>query len=303
MAPCKGRSRPGRCSSSTRANGTRIARTSIHRPIWSSPGYLGCAAASGACAAADGLAQEDDLEGSGIDLRRRFAAWAAIEIELPAGVSGANLFARDAFVLAVVDLAKQRGQTRMGVARELGRANGALERAGQDLVESHACEPVAECPCLGFAGGGQGEVGAPRVTPVEAPLRLAVAGEIDFERQAGLPIISGRPDRSERLALSMTAPARTRWPGRMQTNPTAAWPPVGLSASLTADSTRLAACAVPATSVSGRMASSCGGVRPRTPGVSTSRTVPASAAAIVLSASSAVPTPLASTRRTPRLRW
>src|SRR6266704_2364815 len=155
MAPCKGRSPP-----------------SIHRPIWSSPGYLGCAAASGPCAAAneapfsrcvphrdqatllgvvsqaaqrchvelepggsrdveahprhphrtqdvpvrkgkhaaaDGLAQEDDLEGSGIDLRRRFAAWAAIEIELPAGVSGANLFARDAFVLAVIDLAKQRG--------------------------------------------------------------------------------------------------------------------------------------------------------------------------------------------------
>ena len=110
----------------------------------------------------------------------------------------------------------------MGVARELGRANSALERAGQDLVESHACKPVAECSCLGLAGGGQGEVGAPRMTPVEAPLRLAVAGEIDFERQAGLPIISGRPDRSERLALSMTAPARTRWPGRMQTNPTAA---------------------------------------------------------------------------------
>jgi len=39
---------------------------------------------------------------------------------------------------------------------------------------------------------------------------------------------------------------------------------VDFSASFTADRTRLAACAVPATSVSGRIASSCGGVRPAT---------------------------------------
>jgi hypothetical protein len=49
-----------------------------------------------------------------------------------------------------------------------------------------------------------------------------MSGEVDLERQAGLPIISGLPERSDRLALSMTAPALTRWPGRMQTSPTAA---------------------------------------------------------------------------------
>src|SRR4029077_10709278 len=134
--------------------------------------------------------------------------------------------------------------------------------------------------------GEQREIGAAGVLAGAAPFGLAMAGEIDVERQGGLPIISGRPERSDRLALSMTAPARTRWPGRMQTRPTAAVPPMALSASLTAERTRLAACAVPATSVSGRIARSCGGVRPRTPGVSTSRTVPARAAAIVFSVSS-----------------
>jgi hypothetical protein len=49
-----------------------------------------------------------------------------------------------------------------------------------------------------------------------------MAREIDLDAQAGLPIISGRPERNERLALSMTAPARTRWPGLTQTKPTAA---------------------------------------------------------------------------------
>ena len=45
------------------------------------------------------------------------------------------------------------------------------------------------------------------------------------------------------------------------------------------------------------------GVRPSTPGVSTSRTVLASAAAIAFKDSSAGRAPLASTSRTPRLRW
>jgi hypothetical protein len=37
-----------------------------------------------------------------------------------------------------------------------------------------------------------------------------MTGEVEDDRQAGLPIISGRPERSDRLALSITAPARTR---------------------------------------------------------------------------------------------
>jgi hypothetical protein len=71
----------------------------------------------------------------------------------------------------------------------------------------------------------QREVGLACMPPVEAPFGFAVAGEVDLDAQAGLPIISGRPERNERLALSITAPARTRWPGRTQTRPTEAWPP------------------------------------------------------------------------------
>jgi hypothetical protein len=56
----------------------------------------------------------------------------------------------------------------------------------------------------------QGKVGASGVAAVERPLGLAMPGEVDLERQAGLPIISGLPERNERLALSMTAPALTR---------------------------------------------------------------------------------------------
>jgi hypothetical protein len=56
----------------------------------------------------------------------------------------------------------------------------------------------------------QWEVGLTRMPTVEAPLGFAVAGEIDLDAQAGLPIISGLPERNERLALSITAPARTR---------------------------------------------------------------------------------------------
>jgi len=37
-----------------------------------------------------------------------------------------------------------------------------------------------------------------------------VAGEVEVEGYAGFPISSGRPERSERVALSMTALARTR---------------------------------------------------------------------------------------------
>ena len=59
---------------------------------------------------------------------------------------------------------------------------------------------------------------------------------------------------------------------------------------LTECTTRLAAWAVPEMSVSGRIASSCGGRLARTPGVSTSRSVPATAAAICLSVSSSAAT-------------
>ncbi len=70
--------------------------------------------------------------------------------------------------------------------------------------------------------GRQRQVGRAGVPSVETPFSLAVTREIELDAQAGLPIISGLPERNERLALSITAPARTRWPGRTQTKPTEA---------------------------------------------------------------------------------
>jgi hypothetical protein len=64
--------------------------------------------------------------------------------------------------------------------------------------------------CFLLTARCQGEVRVAGVASVGAPFGLAMADEVDLERQAGLPIISGRPERSDRLALSMTAPARTR---------------------------------------------------------------------------------------------
>ena len=107
-------------------------------------------------------------------------------------------------------------------ASDVGGARRALERTRIDNVKIDAREPGAERCRLFFAVPRQGKVGATSVTAIESPLRLAMSGEVDLERQAGLPIISGLPERNERLALSMTAPALTRWPGRIHTSPTAA---------------------------------------------------------------------------------
>src|SRR5207247_11328684 len=141
---------------------------------------------------------------------------------------------------------------------------GRAQWAGVDGAECDAVQPGGEQLRVLFATRGQGEVCGPGVPARKAPLGLAVAGEVELEAQAGLPIISGRPERRDRLALSITPPARTRCPGRTQTRPTAACAPSGLRASLTAARTRLAACAVPATAVAARTARSCVGGRAST---------------------------------------
>lgn len=200
----------------------------------------------------------DKCAGSGGDLRRRFAPWRPISVELPCWIGAMDLCGREAFVLAVVNLLEQRRDVWAVEAGELGCPQRALQWARVDGVEANDAELDTKGLGSLLTSLGQGKVGAARVAPGNAPFSFAVPGEIKLERrrQAGLPIISGRPDFKERLALSITAPARTRCPGRTQTRPTVACPPCGLRDSLTAESTRLAACAVPATSVSGRMASS-----------------------------------------------
>src|SRR5437868_7045115 len=197
----------------------------------------------------------DELPRSFVDLLRRLAAGTAVLVDLPAGIRFVDLPGAQALIATVVDLLEQRRDARLVETGELGRTPGALHGTGVHGVELDAGEPAPKRSGFGFTSGGEWEIGGAGVLTRTTPIRFAVAGEVELERQAGLPIISGRPERSDRLALSMTAPARTRCPGRTQTRPTAAWAPWAWSASFTATRTRLAACAVPATSVSGRMAS------------------------------------------------
>src|SRR5260370_40650599 len=159
-----------------------------------------------------------------------------------------NLRGRVALVLAVIDLAQQRRQLRIRESGYLSGAYGALKRAGEHRVECQSTQPFTQGTGLVFALGQQREVSAAGVLARAAPLGLAMASEIDVEGQAGLPIISGRPERSERLALPVAAPARTRRPRRMETRPTPPVPPDHFSGSLPPATTRLAAWPRPATS-------------------------------------------------------
>jgi hypothetical protein len=152
-----------------------------------------------------------------------------------------DLLRGQAFVAPVVDLPQEIGDLRAREPGQLGGPPGALHGARVHDVEVDRREPRVQRGGLRLSISGERQVAVAGVTAGLAPLGLAMAGEVKLEAQAGLPIISGRPERSDRLALSITAPARTRWPGRTQTRPTAACAPCCFSASLTAESTRLAA--------------------------------------------------------------
>jgi hypothetical protein len=158
----------------------------------------------------DGLAEAQELCCARVDLCRGLPARTAVAIELPAGAFLPNLFGREAFVVAVIEFAQEWRHAWVREPRELGCACRALQRAGEDRVKREAAEPWAKRPRLVCAFGRQRKIGPACVAADAAPLGLAVAGEVEVERQAGLPIISGRPERRERLALSITAPARTR---------------------------------------------------------------------------------------------
>ena len=152
----------------------------------------------------------EELIGTRIDLRRRLAAWAAISEELPVGIGFMDLLRCEPFVRAVVDLLQEWGERWLHKAREIRGTPGPLQRAGVDGVEVDSLQSSAEIAGILFATCCEGKVGDAGVPSREAPIGLAVSGEIDLLTQAGLPIISGRPERSDRPALSMTAPARTR---------------------------------------------------------------------------------------------
>ena len=171
-------------------------------------------------AAAAALCEVEELLGSLVHLCRCLAAWAAVFIDFPVRSGFVDRLRGDAFVIAVVDLPKKRGERGVGKPGDFGGARCTLKGARIDRVELEAGQTGSERSRLLLTVLGQGQIGAAGVASVEGPLGLTMPGEKDLDRQAGLPLISGRPERSDRLALSMTAPALTRWPGRMQTSPT-----------------------------------------------------------------------------------
>jgi len=79
--------------------------------------------------AVDGRREVDELRGPRIDLRGCFAAWASVLEELPAWSRFVDRFRGYALIFAVLDLAKQRRQLRVGEACDLGGEAGALKRA------------------------------------------------------------------------------------------------------------------------------------------------------------------------------
>src|SRR4029077_1748819 len=117
-------------------------------------------------------------------------------VKLPARTGFVDRRGGQSLVRAVLDLAKQRRELRVGKSRDLGCVPGTLQRARVNGIEAELGEAVAQRCSLLLAVSCERQVGASSVAAVEAPLGLAMTGEIDFEAQAGLPIISGLPDRS-----------------------------------------------------------------------------------------------------------
>lgn len=154
--------------------------------------------------------KRDELRRSRQHLGRRLSTGAPIPVKLPGRARLLDGLGGEALVIAVLDLPEQRGHLWIRKTRELRGSLRSLEWARVDGVEFQLRKTIAQSRGLLLSMGCERQVGAPGVPAVDAPLRLAVSGEIDLEAQAGLPIISGLPERSDRLALSMTAPARTR---------------------------------------------------------------------------------------------
>lgn len=154
--------------------------------------------------------ERGEVQSPVIDLLGRLTARTSILVELPIRSRLVDLFRGLAFVVAVIDLAKQCSQLGFGEAGNLGSAPGALKRTRVDSVEMDLAQAVPQVRGLVLTVRGQRQIGAPCVAAAKAPFGLAVADQVDLGAQAGLPIISGLPERRDRLALSMTAPARTR---------------------------------------------------------------------------------------------
>src|SRR5215217_3485549 len=105
----------------------------------------------------------------------------AVAPQVPAGTVLADLTRGLALVLAVVPLEQRVAQLcSIAEARTAAGVERAAQRTGQDPVEAPLAEGVAEALRLAAAVVGQRDVRTSCVSPVPAPLGLAVAHEDDF---------------------------------------------------------------------------------------------------------------------------
>jgi hypothetical protein len=93
----------------------------------------------------------DEVRSPRIDLRRRLAAWGSVFEKLPDGSRFVDRLRGYALVIAVLDLAQQRRQLRVGEARDRGGETGALKRARVHRVEVDCLEAIAQSGGLLFA--------------------------------------------------------------------------------------------------------------------------------------------------------
>src|SRR4029077_4632514 len=117
--------------------------------------------------------------GSCVDIGRRLAAGASVAVDLPARTRGPDLGAGQTFVLAVVELSKQVGDLRIWEPGQLRSAASALHRARENRRELQSSKPQSKRGRPFLTARRQWQVGAPCMTAVEAPLGLAMTGEVE----------------------------------------------------------------------------------------------------------------------------
>ena len=121
----------------------------------------------------------EELLGSRIDLSRRLAPGASVVVDLPAWPRISDLRAGQAFVLAVAELSKQVGDLRIWESSELRRSACALHRARENSDEVQSGQPSSKRGRPLLSTRRQGQVGLTGMPAVEAPIGLAVTGEVD----------------------------------------------------------------------------------------------------------------------------
>src|SRR5262249_47343558 len=116
--------------------------------------------------------------GACVDLRRSFAAGAAVDVELPARPVLPDLRAGQALVVAVVELPKQRRDLRTIEARKLRRPDRAFQVTGIDRRELDAPQEPPQVARLLLTLRQQRQIGAARVLTGVGPGSVTVANQV-----------------------------------------------------------------------------------------------------------------------------